>query len=176
VTNEASDVAKIVIEGERLGLELNRAKCEIISTDQSRTVMNDFPEFCGFHVMSLDDLTLLGAPVQPGQAVDTALEAICEDLTRAVSRLSLVHTHDALIILRNSLSVPKLKYTLRTVEFVVDRRYKDSMTYYVTVFPASLRSVCRMTSGPRHPFQLEVGVWGSGVLPCWPRQLSWLLL
>ena len=57
---------------------------------------------------------MLGSPVQSGPAVDAALETKCADLSRAVSRLYLLHAHDALVILRNSLSVPKLLYTLRT--------------------------------------------------------------
>jgi len=54
--------------------------------------------------------------VHSGPAVDAILESKCEDLARAVSRLALLHAHDALVILRNSLRVPKLLYTLRTAE------------------------------------------------------------
>src|SRR6218665_491199 len=56
----------------------------------------------------------LGSPLMPGPAVDMVLNKKVEDLERAVGRLSMLHSHDALILLRNGLSVPKLLYTMRT--------------------------------------------------------------
>ena len=50
----------------------------------------------------------------PGSAIDQALEEKINDLTRAISRLRMLQAHDALVILRVSLSIPKLMYTLRT--------------------------------------------------------------
>ena len=51
---------------------------------------------------------------QTGQAMDQALSARCSDLERAIDRLSLLSSHDALVILKSALSTPKLLYTLRT--------------------------------------------------------------
>ena len=45
-----------------------------------------------------------------------ALRTKLEDLNRAMSRLTMLHSHDALVLLKNSLSSPKLLYTLRTSE------------------------------------------------------------
>ena len=64
----------------------------------------------------MDDLTLLGAPILPGRAVDKALKEKTEKLEKVMSRLYLLQSHDALNLLRNSVSVPKLLYTLRTSE------------------------------------------------------------
>ena len=64
----------------------------------------------------MDDLTLLGAPILPERAVDKALKAKIEKLEKALSRLHLLQSHYALNLLRNSISVPKLFYTLRTSE------------------------------------------------------------
>jgi len=114
VATVANDVSNVAEEGRQLGLALNPTKCEIIGLN--RTAVNRIKAFHNFNVVQLEDLTLLDSPVQPGPAVDVALEAKCADLTRAVSRLSLLHAHDALVILRNSLSVPKLLYTLRTAK------------------------------------------------------------
>jgi hypothetical protein len=108
----ANDVVKLAEECRRLGLELNPTKCEIIGLTQSE--VDNINILKCFKVVQLEDATLLGSPVQSGRAVDAALEIKCADLTRAVSRLSLLHTHDALVILRYSLSVPKLMYTLQT--------------------------------------------------------------
>jgi len=38
----------------------------------------------------------------------------CADLARAVDRLKLISSHDALVLLKNSLSAPKLLHTLRS--------------------------------------------------------------
>ena len=46
--------------------------------------------------------------------MDQAILKRCEDLDRAVNRLAKLSSHDALTILRSSLSAPKLLYTLRT--------------------------------------------------------------
>lgn len=61
-------------------------------------------------------MTLLGAPVLKGPAVDKALNSKVDELERAIQRLSLLHAHDALVLLKNSLSMPKLLYLLRTAE------------------------------------------------------------
>ena len=114
VDTVAADIAKLAEECRRLGLELNPTKCEIVGLSQSDA--DNVNEFNSFRIVQLEDLTLLGSPVQSGRAVDAALEVKCADLNRAVSRLSLLYAHDALVILRNSLSVPKLLYTLRTAK------------------------------------------------------------
>jgi len=46
--------------------------------------------------------------------MDDTLNRKCEDLKRAVDRLNLISAHDALLILKSSISAPKLMYTLRT--------------------------------------------------------------
>ena len=49
-----------------------------------------------------------------GPSLDEALNGHCENLSRAVGRLRLISSHDALYIIRHSLSAPKLNYILRT--------------------------------------------------------------
>ena len=55
-----------------------------------------------------DEMTMLGAPVFKGPAQDAAITHKIVQLKRALGRLSLVHSHDALVLLKNSLSMPKL--------------------------------------------------------------------
>ena len=50
----------------------------------------------------------------PGVEVTKVLKEKTEDLHRAVSKLTLLPAQDALTLLRFSLSIPKLMYTLRT--------------------------------------------------------------
>jgi len=49
-----------------------------------------------------------------------------------LERLSLIHSHDALVLLKNSLSMPKLLYLLRTADC--------SNNPLLTMFDISLRS------------------------------------
>jgi len=61
-----------------------------------------------------EDMTLFGAPILKGPAQDSAIRRKIEELERALERLSLIHSHDALVLLKNSMSMPKLLYLLRT--------------------------------------------------------------
>ena len=102
-----------IIEAESVtGLRLNPSKCEIIMDDFSSVeTMNVFKDFIR---VPKDQMTLLGATISRGHALDKALQAKVDDLERAVTRLKLLHAHDALVLLKNSLSMPRLLYTLRT--------------------------------------------------------------
>ena len=59
-----------------------------------------------FTFVSVADATLLGAPLFPGKVLDDTWLARCEDLKRAVDRLSLLSAQDALLLLRVSFSAP----------------------------------------------------------------------
>jgi hypothetical protein len=70
--------------------------------------------FDGFTPISINDMRLLGSPAMPGPEVTVALVEKVEALRRAVPRLTLLQSQDALTLLRYCLSIPKLLYTLRT--------------------------------------------------------------
>jgi hypothetical protein len=63
--------------------------------------------------LPVNNADLLGAPITTGPAMDCALSKRCDDMTRAATRLKLIASHDALILLRASFSAPKLMHTLR---------------------------------------------------------------
>jgi hypothetical protein len=107
----ARDVELIEREAAALGLQLNKAKCEFITKNAQLIGQK---EFAGFIRTPFDGMRLLGAPVMPGDEVTAVLSEKTEDLRRAVSRLTLLQSQDALTLLRYSLSIPKLLYTLRT--------------------------------------------------------------
>ena len=50
--------------------------------------------------------------------MDERLSARCEDLARIISRLELISAHDALVLLKNSFSAPRLQFTLRSAPCV----------------------------------------------------------
>ena len=97
------DIKTILSKSEELGLELNAAKCEVTYGDSSTP--HDDPILKIFQRTKMDDLTLLGAPILSGRAVDKALKEKTEKLKKAISRLYFLQSHDALNLLRNSISV-----------------------------------------------------------------------
>jgi len=62
------------------------------------------------------EMALLGAPAFKGKAQDMAIQHKIDDFSRALERLQHLHTHDALVILKNSLAISKLLYLLSTSE------------------------------------------------------------
>ena len=70
--------------------------------------------YCRTKHQTQESATLLGAPFGPGPAMYAIQTSRCEDLTPAVSRLQLIPSHDALVLLKNSLSIHRLQYVLRT--------------------------------------------------------------
>ena len=104
----ADDITTIANIGPSYGLQLNSSKCEVISN----TGAVGHAVLAGFEHKTTDSATLLGAPISTGSAMTDCLAARCADLARAVERLKLVSAHDALILLKNSISAPKLLHTL----------------------------------------------------------------
>ena len=104
------DVATIRTLGSTLGLHLNAKKCELIQRYPTTTE----PVFRDFVITSKENATLLGAPPTDGSALNETLEARCAYLGRAIGRLSLMPAHDALILLKCSVSAPKSVYTVRS--------------------------------------------------------------
>ena len=94
------------------GLQLNPSKCEMVCSNID--ILNEYPVFNEFKRVKKEDLTLLGAPVQKGKAVDKALDTKTTELKTAIGRLSLLPAHDVLCLLRNALAMSKLLYILRT--------------------------------------------------------------
>jgi len=92
----ASDVAAIVRAGSDLGLSLNVDKCELIAHSDlqvSDTLLQSFTK------VEISSTTLLGAPLFPGPALDSVWDKRCEDLARAVNRLSTINSQNGLILL-----------------------------------------------------------------------------
>ena len=110
VETVASDVAEIVKAGSELGLSLNVAKCELIV--HSDLQVND-TLLQLFQRVEISNTTLMGAPLFSGPALDSAWKKRCNDLARAVDRLSTINSQDGLILLRSSFSAPKVLHLLR---------------------------------------------------------------
>ena len=108
----ADDIEKVVEEGERLGLVLNTSKCELI-THRGFDVQSNILR--SFRRVDMEEAILLGAPMFAGPALDDAWSNRCDDLTRAVDRLTKIGSQEALILLRASFSAPKVLHLLRSL-------------------------------------------------------------
>ena len=106
----SSDVATFISKGVSLDLDLNPSKREVIS--HSGTISH--PQFAGLCQVSPSPATLLGSPLSSGLAMDDAISTLNDDLQWAANRLSLVSSHDVLILLKNCLSGRKLLHVMRT--------------------------------------------------------------
>ena len=85
VFNVAEDVQRIIDAQATTGLVLNRNEWEIVAN--SFDLVDQFQVFNNFKKVNKVDLTLLGASVLPGRAVDKILQEKISDLGRAINPL-----------------------------------------------------------------------------------------
>ena len=106
----SEDVSTIIREGQELGLSLNICKCELIKGNFS----GDLDALlASFIAVDLSAAFLLGAPLSSGSCMEESLNKAIAALKVASDRLKLVCSHDALILLKNSLSTPKVTHIIR---------------------------------------------------------------
>jgi hypothetical protein len=98
-------------DASEIGLSLNVSKCEIISDNNSSLMSSSLSQFI---TVNRKDAMLLGSSLLRGVAMDTELNIRVLNLKSATSRLKLLPSHDALVILKHSLSIPKVLHILRT--------------------------------------------------------------
>jgi len=98
---------------EEIGLVLNNQKSEIICGDpvSKGTILSSLP---GARVVDPSDADLLGSPLGNVNSISASLQGKIDSLQVMGDRLQHFSAHDALLLLRNSFSIPKLLYTLRT--------------------------------------------------------------
>ena len=107
----ANDVNTVAVEGSNIGLFLNTDKSELITKTATPVNLPPINQFVHFTV---NDASLLGSPLVIGTAMDAILNKKLTELNRASSRLQLVSSHDALVLLKASCSAPKLMHQLRS--------------------------------------------------------------
>ena len=99
----SSDVDLFRREEAKIGLQLNIAKYDAIS----EAPFNPAGLLAGFSTTLPSNAILLGASlVGLGSAIDRPLEVTCSNLRKTITRLKSICTHDTLILLRSSISVP----------------------------------------------------------------------
>ena len=108
-----NDFKMIEREASVVGLELNYQKSELIfiCADQAGlALLHLAPDLC--RVCPNTAATLLGSPI--GRPIGEALLDKVDALGKMKSRLSLLSSQDALIMLCHSFTIPKILYILRT--------------------------------------------------------------
>jgi hypothetical protein len=108
------DLLQLQCAAEEINLSLNLSKCEVICKEGiiQSSILSSFPTV---KCVNPSEATLLGSPIGSSAAcVDAAIQAKIDDLKVMGRRLELLHTHDALCLLRHVFSMPKVLYLLRT--------------------------------------------------------------
>ena len=117
------DTVQLERAAELVGLQLNHAKCQVIGiTDQTRPTW--VAAGLKFEECTLDDASLLGSPLSV-RGVDNAVLLCQKKLETALPRLYLMSAHESLFLLKNSLAVPRLQFTLRTAPCFVGSSLKS---------------------------------------------------
>ena len=141
---------------EEIGLCLNCAKSEIIcnSVMTANSVLSFLP---GAQVIKPASATLLGSPLGGEECVSTctALEKKINDLAKMEDRLSLLTAHDSLLLLRHSISIPKLLYLLRTAPCFLSPR----LTSYDEQLCSVVSRICNVHLSTTDP------AWSQASLP-----------
>ena len=108
-----SDLKVLEERARHIGLVLNHSKSECICKDPSTRdqFLAEFPSVCN---TIPEEATLLGSPIGGLVSINNALETKISDLEILGERLEILQAHDALCLLRNAFSLPKLLYILRT--------------------------------------------------------------
>src|SRR6218665_3686207 len=93
IRNDLSTITDLELS---MGLRLNRRKCEYLSDSQLTHA-----ELANFQRVDRGTLTLLGAPLFKGNALDLALQDHCDTLDLALKKLISLPLQGALILLRS---------------------------------------------------------------------------
>ena len=108
-----NDYFTIVQEGKEIGLVVNPQKCEIITNDLD--IVQKFYSLAPEMVHTSPSVaTLLARQLVLTKVLLTFfVHGKLEDLKRMTENLKQLNAHDALFLLKNCFSIPKLTYTLR---------------------------------------------------------------
>ena len=108
-----SDLLKIESAAKEINLSLNHSKSEIICVDvSSQSAMLSFTS--SLISTPPENATLLGSPIGGSQSIVSCLNSKIDSLKILGGRLKQLHAHDALCLLCNAFSLPKVLYILRT--------------------------------------------------------------
>ena len=159
VDSVLSDYKLIQTFATTLGLEVNPSKCEFYQINQKHN-QNVYEKFCNaspgqvnLKLLQAKDLTLLGSPILP-EAIESVLKTKLDSLKLMAERLSTIDAHDALFLLRNCFSMPKLTYFLRTAPCFLNKAILQEYDAYIR---HSIQKILNV--------RLEEAAWNQSTLP-----------
>lgn len=98
---------------QKIGLEINLQKSEIISNNQA--IVHSFTdEFPDIKPTRVDDVEMLGVPIGSEVSAQKKLDEFVLTLNGLKDKLSMISKHQAVFLLQKCLGIPKLIYFLRT--------------------------------------------------------------
>ena len=106
------DLEMVRRNGSAIGLLLNEHKCELVTDDMEvvQKIQTIAPSITD---VLTSNAVLLGAPIGSLEEIDVVLTKKISDFQLLACRLKLLCAHDALYLLKNCFSLPKLQYILR---------------------------------------------------------------
>ena len=118
------DLRRFEDAAEDIGLFLNHRKSEVICSDADiiDSILSISPEFT---CVNPSEACLLGSPIGDLQSINKVLNSKHSTLILMGERLTLLHSQDALCLLRNAFSLPKILYILRTAPCFLSTILKD---------------------------------------------------
>ena len=160
-----NDYKMIIKEGNKLGLNLNPSKCELLplhlDQQSSEVVVSKFRALTPqIKVISSAELTMLGSPIL-GPSYNLVLEEKRRDLERMLLRLSDIDSHDSYYLLKNSLSIPKLLFFLRSAPLYES----ESLDDFDNILKRGLGNILNIDMDEKkwHQASLPVKLGGLGV-------------
>jgi len=132
----ADDITTITTIGPSYGIRLNSLRCEVIS--KTSAINHDATR--DFQQETTATAMLLGAPLSTGSALTECLASQCTDLSRVIERLKFISACNALVLLNNSLSAPKLLHTRHAARYVDHHLLKE----FDTQLRSGLLTICNV--------------------------------
>ena len=135
-----------LIEGfPELDEEINGGKCEIFmlnhtEEEAAQTEILFRQRFPTIKIMTPEHQDLLGSPLAD-EAVPRCLEEKHAELQRLTSRLVLIDSHPALILLKNCFALPKLMYILRSASAY---KFPEHLARFDETVRAGLSAICNV--------------------------------
>ena len=130
-------------ELEKIGLSINASKCELtlINLEDPNTVIDNFKLVLpDLKITPIEDSIILGSPIS-AKGVRSELQSKLCALKRMISKLNLIDPHQAFVLLKNSFTIPKLTYILRSSQAFqqddllqeFDMTVKNSMSWITNI-------------------------------------------
>ena len=121
-----------------------------------------------FRSVKPEAASLLGAPLSESDALEHILQSQCQALSLAITRLEGIGKHDALILLRSSLSHPKLVHTLRCFPCVDHPLLKN----FDSLLRHGLESIFNLSLSDSQWMQASLPVMAGGLIWHSPSYLT----